>query len=126
MVGGYQKLGIQTRVRRGRLGLYPELAPHGVDVLLLVVHACVLHHMVPDCRVGAIGANHEVEVNLDFASPLPLSRARAFSHFEPGLVFPQVSARELVVEEEGDVGHPLQNVQQTLVEPAAVDGEDGL
>ena len=110
MVGRYQKLGIQTRVRRGRLGLNLELAPHGVDVHLLVVHACVLHHVVPDCRVGSIGADHEVEINFDFASPLPLSRTRAVSEFEPGFVLPEVGAREFVVEEEGDIGHLLQNV----------------
>jgi hypothetical protein len=49
MVGRYQKLGIQTRVGVCRLGLDLELTPHGVDVLLLVVHARVLHHVVPDC-----------------------------------------------------------------------------
>ena len=74
----------------------------------------------------AVGANHEVEIHLNLASLLPLTGGPAVPHLEPGLVLPEICARDLGVEEEGDIWHLLQNVKQAPVEAAAVDGENGL
>jgi hypothetical protein len=76
--------------------------------------------------VGAVRADHEVEVNLDLPSPLPFTRCCLVLHFEPGFVFPEVSAYELMTEKEGHIRHLFQDVKETFVETAAVDGEDGL
>ena len=100
-----------------------ELAPQRVDVPLLVVHARVLHHVVPHGRVRAIRAQHQVEGDLDL--PRPAVVAPVFD-LEPGLALPEVRACELVVEEELHVGHALEHVEDALVQAAAVDGEDCL
>ena len=74
--------------------------------------------------MGAVSANHEVEVDFDFASPLPMRPGPIPPHFKPGLVVPEVGTGELMIEKEGHVGHLLQNVEQALIESAAIDGED--
>ena len=43
-----------------------ELAPERVDVGLRVVHAEELHHVVANAAVGAIAAQDEVKVDLEF------------------------------------------------------------
>lgn len=77
-----------------------EFAPERVDVLLLVVHARVLHEMVTGGRVGTIGANEEVEGDFDF---LPV--ASGGFRLEPSFVVGEVCANELVIEEDLHVGH---------------------
>jgi hypothetical protein len=113
-------------LRQGSAGprLDVELAPQRVDVVLAVVHLNVLHHVVAHSRVGAIGADHEVKVDLNLARP---ARCRLGGHdFEPGLARLEVCAGELVAEEEADVGHVFEDVEQALVEAGAVDGIDCL
>ncbi len=106
-------------------GFDMELAPQGVDVFLLVVHAGVLHHVIPDGRMGAIGPNHEVELDLDLSRAAGCGFFRA-SNLEPRLAGAEVSACQLVVEEDLDVGHLLQYVEELLVQPGAIYREDGL
>lgn len=43
-----------------------KFAPEGVDVFLVVGEALVLHEVVSCGGVGTIGANEEVEADLDF------------------------------------------------------------
>lgn len=82
--------------------------------------------MVPDSGVSTVGADHEVEINLELPALLSLGCARLIPYFEPGLVFPEIGPGEFVVEEEGHIGHRFQNVKEPLVETATVDGENGL
>jgi hypothetical protein len=46
--------------------------------------------------------------------------------FEPGCVFSEVGAGELVVEEEFHVGHGFEGVEEAFVKPGAVNGVDTL
>ena len=82
--------------------------------------------MVADRGVGAIGTNHKVEVDLDFAGSVSWVGGALVSVFEPGLVALEIGAGELVVEEEGDVGHLFEHVEEALIQVATVDGEDAL
>jgi hypothetical protein len=47
-------------------------------------------------------------------------------HLKPRLARTVVCARELVVEEELDIGHALENVEKPLVESRTVNGVDRL
>lgn len=76
--------------------------------------------------MGAVGTEHHVKINFDLVGPLPLRRLLIIPHLKPGFVLSKVGARELVVEKEGDVRHLFENVEQPLVEAAAVDGENRL
>ena len=100
-----------------------EFTPQSINVLLLVVHPDVLHHVVPDGRVGAIGTDHEIESHLDFRDSF-LGLVSVFANFKPGFVCLKICTSELVVEEDCHVGHLLEDVEETFVEAAAVDGED--
>jgi hypothetical protein len=102
-----------------------ELAPQRVDVLLLVVHPRKLHQVVADGRVRAVGANHEVKGDFDFPGAAVGGHVLV-AGLEPGLVGLEVGARELVVEEELDVGQGVEDVQEACVEGASVDCIDGL
>ena len=69
-----------------------------------------------------IGADHEVETNLDLLGAASwCGRALSRLHLEPGLAAAKVGSGELVVEIEGNIGHPFEDVQQPLVQPATVD-----
>ena len=92
-----------------------ELAPQRVDVTLLVVYPRKLHEVVSDGGVGSVGAQHEVEIDLDLFRPT-LRRAAGLSNLEPSLALLEVGPRQLVVEEELDIGHGLEDIQQLLVE----------
>lgn len=43
-----------------------ELAPQGVDVLLLVIHPRIFHQMVPNGGVGTVSPYHEIERDFNF------------------------------------------------------------
>lgn len=101
-----------------------ELAPQGVDVLLVVLHARKLHHVIPDCRVCAVGSDHEVEV--DFNLRISLRCERLGSVLEPRRLAGEIRARKLVVEEEAHIGHLLQKVQEAFVQGTSVDCKYGL
>lgn len=123
VVRGYPEL----RIASGRLDLLRldvELAPEGVDVVLAVVHLDVLHHVVADGRVSAVGTDHEVKVDLDF--PRSARGGLGGHDLEPGLPMLEVGACQLVAEEELDVRHALQDVEEPFVEASSVNGEDGL
>lgn len=101
-----------------------ELAPQRVDVVLTVVHLDILHHVVAHSRVSAISTNHEVKVNLNLARP---AGGRLGGHdLEPGLALVEVCAGELVAEEEANIGHILEDIEQALVQAGAVNGVDCL
>lgn len=123
VVGGYPELGLHAG-RGDVLWLYLELAPQRVDVLLLIVHAGVLHHMVSHGRMSTVGADHQVKCNLLLARLLRWPAAAL--HLEPGLGPSEIRPHQLVVEEKGDVWHFLEHVKQAFVEAAAINGEDGL
>lgn len=106
-------------------GLELELAPQGVDVLLLVVHPSKLHEMIPHSGMSTVGSNHEIESDVDLLGTRILGRA-AVLHLKPRLASTIVCARELVVEEELDIGHALENVEKPLVESRTVNGVDCL
>lgn len=91
MFGGWSGVG---------LGGDGEFAPERVDVLLLVVHARVLHQVIAGGGVGTIGADEEVEGDFDFL----LLTCGGFG-LEPGFVVGKVCADELVVEENLHVWH---------------------
>ena len=46
--------------------------------------------------------------------------------FEPGLALPEIRSSQLVVEEELDVGHSLQDVEESLIQACPVNSKDGL
>lgn len=107
------------------LGLDLELAPESVDILLLVVHPDVLHHMISDGRMSAISANHEVELDLNLLWSIggrPLSPL----NLKPGFALAEVGSCQLVVEVKLHIGHSFQDVQQAFVQTTTVHGEDGL
>ena len=108
MVGGYGEGGIGGG---GRGWGNPKFAPEGVDVGLGVVDPSVFHHMVPCCGVGAICTYKEVEIYGDFCGSGRgglvggglgwVLRMIGFSGallFEPGCLFVEIGACELVVE----------------------------
>lgn len=115
-----------------------EFAPEGVDVLLLVIDAGVLHHVVAGGGVGAVRADEEVEFHFDFRGALVkgvgwlLGGVLGVVGFwggavlKPGGGFGVVGAGELVGEEEGYVWHGLEGIEEAFVQAGAVDGEDGL
>jgi hypothetical protein len=76
--------------------------------------------------VGAIRTDHEVKVDLDLSWSLPPTDSSVFPHFEPGFILPKVGSSELVVKKEGNIRHLLQDIEEPLVEAAAVDGQDTL
>lgn len=89
-----------------------EFAPERVDVFLAVAEAGVFHHVVAGGGVGAVGTDEEVESHFYFGGALVrgLDGVLGVGGFggaalEPGGVFGEVGARELVVEEEGYVRH---------------------
>ena len=117
-----------------------EFAPEGVDVFLLVVEPGEFHKVVADCRMGAVGTNHEVKADFDFLCALlvgfaegRLGRILCMVSFgcmgtllEPGNVLVEVGTRELVVEMKGYIGHFLQGVEQTFVKTCTIDGSNEL
>src|ERR1700688_4997756 len=96
-----------------------EFAPQSVDVLLLVIHACVLHQMISYCGVCSICTDQEVEVDFNFFIAFSGS---GFAPCEPGFVILEVSAGEFMVEEESDVWHCLQFVEEQFVKSSSVGG----
>lgn len=80
--------------------------------------------MVPHDRMCTIGADHQVEVDLDLNGAT--LGGSMVSVLEPGLPRLKVGARQFVVVEECDVGHAVKNVQKASAEAAPVHGENGL
>lgn len=77
-----------------------ELAPESVDVLLLVVHARVLHEVVAGGGVGTVGTDEEVKGNFKL---LPV--ACWGIRLEPSFVVGEICTNELVAKEDLHVGH---------------------
>lgn len=77
-----------------------KFTPERVDVLLLVVHARVLHEVVAGSGVGTIGTDEKVEGDFEF-----LLVACGGFRLDPGYVVGKVCADELVVEADLHVGH---------------------
>jgi hypothetical protein len=110
MVGRYPEARCQRIPGRILDGLDLELAPKGIDILLAVVHADEFHHVVPDGGMGAIGANHEVEIDFDLPGTACRSRLVLSLNLKPGLAFSKVGAGELMVEIEAHVWHSFEYV----------------
>lgn len=96
-----------------------ELAPQSVDILLLVIHSGVLHQVISYCRVCSVCTNQEVKPDFDFF--IAFSRS-GFPAREPGFVVFEIGPSKFVVEEEFDVGHCLEFVQEKFVEPSSIGG----
>lgn len=118
MIRGNRKLRGCLSNRNIFSGLDLELAPQGVDVFLLIVHAGEFHHVVPHCRMGTVCAEHQVEVHLNLIG--------AVGAFEPCLACAEVSPNQLMTKEERHVWQALEHVEQPPIEIATVDGEDRL
>ncbi len=116
-----------------------EFAPEGVDVGLGVVDAGVFHHVVACCGVGAVRADEEVEIYGDFCGSFwgglfggalgwVLGMVCSFGMllFEPGCLFVEIGACELVIEMQGYVRHLLQFIQKAFVERSTVHGSNTL
>ena len=128
MVGGDDECGV------GRGG-NPEFAPECIDVGLCVIDAGVFHHVVACCRVGAVGADEEVEIYSDFCGSfgcgflggiLGMICSFGMLLFEPSRLLLEIGTGKLVVEMQGYVRHFLQCIQQAFVEGSTIDGLDTL
>lgn len=126
MTRGYSKFvrGIIQSRQRSISGLDLELTPQGVDILLAVVHAHVLHHVVSYCGMSPVGSDHEVKVDFNLSCPAGLSTSPL--DLEPGLATAEVGTCQLVIEQETDIGHRCQDVEKPLIQPGAINGKDGL
>lgn len=90
-----------------------ELTPEFVDIFLLVGHGDEFHQVEAYGRVSAVSADHEGEGDFDFGAA---GEGVGFGvAFEPGEFVFEVDAGEFVVEEELDVGHGFEMVQEGLV-----------
>lgn len=77
----------------------------------------------------AVCTNEIVEVHLDLGHSVARPRWRSFSWrpaLKPGFIGAKVSAGQLVVEEELDVGRALKLVEERIIQCASVYGVDGL
>lgn len=98
-----------------------KLAPQRVDVLLLIIHPGVFHHMIPCCGMSSISPYKKIKVDFDFLVSRTGDSIYWFPNdFEPGLPPLDISASELVVEVELHVGHGFKFVQEDLVETSTV------
>jgi hypothetical protein len=102
-----------------------ELAPQGVDIILLVIDPAVFHHVISDCRVCSISTDHEVKIDRNLPGTA-YCRLVPIIDFQPSLMRPEVCPSQLVIEEDFDVWQRLKNVKQTLVEIAPVNCENCL
>lgn len=102
-----------------------EFAPQGVNVLLLVIHSGKLHQVIANGRVCTVCSNHEIKGDFDF-SRAAIRNVVSVAGFKPCLVLPKVGSSELVVEEQLDVGHGFQDVEQPRVESSSINSIDSL
>jgi hypothetical protein len=104
-----------------------KFTPKGIDILLGVAHPRELHHVVACGRVGAIGPYHEIETDLDLrGSPEALLAGWPVLDLKPRLTLSEIRSCQLVVEEDFDIRHILEGIQERLVDPCPIDGKDGL
>ena len=126
VVGRYAKISLCAAAAARIGGLFNrfdlKLAPQRVDVPLLVVYPCKFHEVISDGGVGSVGAQHEVEFDLDLFRPA-LRRAVGLAHLKPSLALLEIGPGQLVVEEEFDIGHGREDIQQLLVEISPVSRE---
>lgn len=101
-----------------------ELAPDCVNIRLLVIHSHVFHQVVANGRVCSISSQHEVE--LDFNLFRSTRGCVMSTFFKPGLSLPEVCTSELVIKEELNIGHLLEDIQKTLVEIGSINSKDCL
>lgn len=115
----------KARLKAGATRLHDwvdlKLTPQGVDVFLLVVHSRELHEVISNSGVSSISSEHKVKLNLDLFCAI--QRAARLTNFKPGLALLEICAGKLVVEEELDIGHSLENVQQPLVKTTPVNSK---
>lgn len=103
------EFGPRVVLRSSLSGPQLELAPQGIDVLLLIVHAGKLHEVIAHSRVRSVGPDHEIEA--DFNLPeAAVWRGDLVSCFKPGTAGIEVGSRQLVVEEELDVGYGVEDI----------------
>lgn len=118
----------------GGRGGHVEFAPQGVNVLLRVRHAGILHEVVAHSRVRAVCAEQEIKRDFNLLGSagrvlglrgilcMVLSDVAVLLLLEPGFVVFQIGAGELVIEEEFDIRQIIQLVEKAFVESCAVDG----
>lgn len=68
MVRGYPESALR-RIGRRLVRRDRKLTPQGIDILLLIVHTNILHHVIPSSGVCSICSDQEVERDLDFFVP---------------------------------------------------------
>jgi hypothetical protein len=127
VIRGYPEAGHGHLGGRTIGGRNLEFAPERIDVLLMIVHTNELHHMVSHGGVCTISTDHKVEIDLDLRSAA--SRWRRIlraPELKPSLSFPEVGTGKSVVEEECHIWHPLEYVQQALVQSTPIDSKDSL
>lgn len=72
--------------------------------MLLIIHSSEFHQMIPDGRVRPVGADHEVERDLNLRVPLvTLQLPRRVLLLEPGQIACEVRSGKLVIEMKGDI-----------------------
>ena len=122
VIGREAKARLESRIGRlvNRFDL--ELAPQRVDVPLLIIYPCELHEVIPHGGVCSVGTHHEIEADLDLSRPI-FQRPVGLPNLEPGFAFLELGTRQLVVEEELDIGHGREDIQQLLVEISPVSRE---
>ena len=81
--------------------------------------------MVPRSGVSTISPNHEVETDFDFFHTAVRLRPSILG-LEPCLALAKIGTCELMVEEDLDVRHRVQGIENVRVEACPINGKDGL
>lgn len=99
---GYAKFSVWISWVFYSLRLDTKLAPESVDILLLIVHPCELHHVVADCGMSTVSPYHEIKIDLDFKGP-SVGDVLLITNLKPCFSGLEVGAGEFVIEEQLNV-----------------------
>lgn len=110
------------------LGWNCKFTPQSIDILLLIIHLGVLHHVISCRRMGTICSDEKIEGDFNFGisgSGSFIGRLYA-GHFKPSFVALEISAGEFMIEVDFHVWHGSEFVQKHLVQCPTIDREIGL
>ena len=79
--------------------------------------------MVSDGGVSTVGPDHEIKINFNL-NRATAARRNLVTDFEPCFTSSEVSSSELMIKQQLNVGHGVQDVQETLVQLGAIDRVD--